>query len=412
MDVIIIIIFVMSYKVTMIIILHHQPFLFVANQKAICSPKWLSSHIVELEQQWSTTLSCKNELKKKIAAERARAKTCTRTESGLAKKSKRLKRQIQDDYERVQSAIEEAANARYRAHSAEQRQAEARRHMVDLELMVRGIKGRVTRLEQQLRNRGRQGGNMTQNSKQQFWAIGRKEIVLTDEELGRGSWAMVCIARFRGLSVAAKCLLGKNNKSDLFSREMSIIAKLRHPNLVQFIGATVEGEPIILTELMAGSVRSMLEREPLSPDQITSVSLDVARALLYLHQAQPEPIIHRDVSSANVLLNPGPANSWLAKLADFGSANYLRRVSTRDPGNPSYAAPEAAVPEQHTTKMDVYSYGVLLLEMWSWKIPEKSERRALVQGLEQREVRESIQHCLEPSPSQRPAMSDIILVLQ
>ena len=67
---------------------------------------------------------------------------------------------------------------------------------------------------------------------------------------------------------------------------------------------------------------------------------------------QPDPVIHRDISSANVLLNPGPSGSWLAKVSDYGSANYLRQVTTRSPGNPSYAAPEASIPTQQTTKMD------------------------------------------------------------
>ena len=64
---------------------------------------------------------------------------------------------------------------------------------------------------------------------------------------------------------------------------MSIAARIHHPNLVQFIGATLEGEPVILTELMATSLRAVLERRLFNHAQITSISLDVARALNYLH---------------------------------------------------------------------------------------------------------------------------------
>ena len=79
---------------------------------------------------------------------------------------------------------------------------------------------------------------------------------------------------------------------------------------------------------------------------------------------RPDPIIHRDVSSANVLLNPTKDRAWIAKLSDYGSANYARSAVTQGPGNAAYAAPDAL----QTPAMDVYSFGVLLLEMCVRKI--------------------------------------------
>jgi len=72
-----------------------------------------------------------------------------------------------------------------------------------------------------------------------------------------------------------------------------------------------------------------------------AISLDVARALNYLHLMHPHPIIHRDVSSANVLLEPGPSNSWRVKVSDNGSANFLQQLMTAGPSNPTYASQEA-----------------------------------------------------------------------
>jgi len=95
------------------------------------------------------------------------------------------------------------------------------------------------------------------------WVVQRDEINLTDTELGRGGWAVVQVAEFRGVHCAAKCLY-KQIISDynrrLFIREINMAARVRHPNLLQFIGATLEGELIILTELMPTSVRADIFR--------------------------------------------------------------------------------------------------------------------------------------------------------
>ena len=107
----------------------------------------------------------------------------------------------------------------------------------------------------------------------------------------------------------------------LFKREMNMAARIRHPNLIQFVGATLEGEMIILMELMPTSLRRELERDYMPPMVVSSISLDVSRALNYLHQMQPDPIIHRNISSANVLLEPITFNKWRAKVTDYGSVN-------------------------------------------------------------------------------------------
>jgi len=242
-----------------------------------------------------------------------------------------------------------------------------------------------------------------------MWVVRREEINLTPVELGRGGWAVVQVAKFRGLPVAAKCLHLSQYNKHLFIREMNTVSRLRHPNLVQFIGATTEGEPIILMELMRSSLRAaILERGPLNATQITSISIDVARALNYLHLMQPDPMIHRDVSSTNVLLNPLPSSGWRAKVSDCGSVNYLQHLKSAGPGNPTYAAPEANVPKLQSPKMDVFSYGVLLLEMWSQRLPDVKERAAYLHRVQQPALRTLIQYCLEHQPEMRPNMYQVL----
>ena len=246
------------------------------------------------------------------------------------------------------------------------------------------------------------------------WVVERGEIQLTEEEKGRGGWAVVRVANFRGLRVAAKCLHEqiRDYYRDLFIREMNMAARLRHPNLVQFVGATLQGEMIILSELMPTSLRALLEKRAISHDEITSISLDVARALNYLHLTQPEPLIHRDISSANVLLEPGPNNSWKAKVSDYGSVNLQRQLRTIGPGSPVYAAPEANTPDQQSPKMDIFSFGVLLIEMCTARFPEVAARQALLDSIENHNFVELIGRCMSREIGSRPSASEIITQLQ
>ena len=331
--------------------------------------------------------------------------------------------------QRATQAKQRAAHAEQAVTQAEQRVTQADQRATQAEIGARFLQQQIEELSMRMRQaeqtareaqeRARMTEQRTQRletrSHDQFWVVKREEIQLTDQELGRGGWAVVRVAKFRGLRVATKCLhslIVSNYNRQLFVREMSIAARVRHPNLVQFIGAMMEGEPIILTELMATSLRAVLERRPFNPAQITSISLDVARALNYLHLMHPDPIIHRDISSANVLLEPGPNNSWRAKVSDYGSANFLQQLKTAGPGNPTYAAPEADNPSQQSPKMDVYSYGVLLLEMCSRRFPNPEECEALLQRVQQPAMVALIRQCMEREPMRRLTMSDIIRQLE
>ena len=327
--------------------------------------------------------------------------------------------------------------AENRACEAEERSARMEGRLRETERRLREEVERFTEVEGRWRGRSRemetqlremeerwreteQTANTLQHQLEQkedpFWMVERGEIRLIDQvpELGWGGWGTVKVAEFRGLRVAAKCLhsiIISDYNRQLFVREMSIAAKLRHPNLIQFIGATLEGEPVILTELMATSLRAVLERVPLSAANITSVSRDVARALNYLHLTKPDPILHRDVSSANVLLNLGPNMTWLAKLSDYGSANFVQRVTTAGPGNPSYAAPEASNPALQSTKMDVFSYGVLLVEMATQRFPDKSTLVLQIQRIQVPGLPSIIRQCIQDDPSRRPNISDLLTQL-
>ena len=238
------------------------------------------------------------------------------------------------------------------------------------------------------------------------WVVRREEIEMTGPELGRGGWATVSVATFRGMRVAAKTIhhqIISHHNIQLFKREMSMASRLRHPNLVQFIGATNEGNMVILTELMPISLREQLLRDVyLSPKVVMSISLDVARALNYLHQMQP-PFIHRDISSANVLLEPIQSWQWRAKLSDYGTVNLVHQLATVNPGSPVYAAPEASNPRLQSPKMDIYSFGALMLEMLTGRLPTPEDRRSLLLKVQHDQLLDIIQRCLSDRGQDRPA---------
>ena len=354
-------------------------------------------------------------LETKHSAQEAEQKLIT-TEKELAQIGNKL-------IEAQQTALEAeqcATVAKQTAAEAEQRSQELIATNIRLsedlshnERRIQEMAVDVATLREDLQNMERRAELAEQRSHdlETQWVVQRRDIQMTERQLGKGGWGFVKVAKFRGTEVAAKSIY-EQIRSDyyehLFSREMNMAARLRHPNLVQFIGATQEGEMIILTELMHTSLRRVLEQGGISREHIVSISVQVCRALNYLHLMQPDPVIHRDISSANVLLNPLPNNGWLAKVTDYGSVNTLRALQTENPGSPVYAAPEAKVPSLQSTKMDIFSVGVLLIEMCAGKLPSDDGREQLLYSLKDRRFIALIKHCINHNKDKRPTAFELI----
>ena len=252
-------------------------------------------------------------------------------------------------------------------------------------------------------------------SLQPSWSIDHEHLEITEQVLGRGAYGEVRVGIHQGTRVAVKkmydVIISDHNR-ELFVREMRIASRVRHPNLVLFIGAVTMGNLTIVSELMETSLRKLMEGKKLKASDIRPISQDVACALVYLHSL-PDPIVHRDVSSANVLLN-AKKDGWQAKLGDFGSANFLAKVGTVAPGCVLYAAPEAVDPGNRGPKMDVYSFGVLLLEVCVGKLMDQhtleSTKVAVVTWSDpsKKSLSEWSKICTERDPDKRPNMADFV----
>ena len=329
----------------------------------------------------------------------------------LSEASEQRERQANESTQQCETEMQEAVE-RAQQYETQMRQnsEEAQRNAEGTSVALRQSQQRVQQLEARLERKSQENEALETQ-----WVVQRNEIGLTLEELGRGGWAAVKVAVFRGTRVAAKCffqqIVSPYNRR-LFRREMNMASRIRHPNLVQFVGATLEGEMIILTELMPTSLRAVLEQRAISHDEITSISLDVARALNYLHLMQPDPVVHRDISSANVLLEPGLNNSWKAKVSDYGSVNQLQSLQTTGAGNPTYAAPEANTHNQQTPKMDIFSFGVLLIEMCTDQFPELNEREEQIESITDPRFLAVVKQCLHEAKDKRPTAAELIAEFQ
>ncbi len=255
----------------------------------------------------------------------------------------------------------------------------------------------------------------------EVWRIPANRVN-TLRTIGTGGWGEVLEGT---VSVAVKRLFAaivSPRNLERLQREMRLLAEVRHPNLVHFIGAVFDqSPPLIITELLDMNLRQAYETNQLVPNNRLSLFIDIARALDYLHQRY-EPIIHRDVSAPNVLLQQMPNHHWKGKVSDLGSANFLQQAQTKGEGCILYSAPEV-IPRAYnprrervpqTTKIDVYSYGVLLCEVITKTFPSEENYWGMLEEVERDypQFHDLINNCTQESPDNRPTMIQVLNLLE
>eukprot|EP00268_Persea_americana_P008309 TRINITY_DN1320_c0_g1_i4.p1 TRINITY_DN1320_c0_g1~~TRINITY_DN1320_c0_g1_i4.p1 ORF type:complete len:763 (-),score=72.77 TRINITY_DN1320_c0_g1_i4:218-2506(-) len=269
--------------------------------------------------------------------------------------------------------------------------------------------------------------------------------------IGKGGFGTVYHGQMtNGTQVAVKLLSLQSIKSPSqgskeFQNEVHLLMRVHHRNLVPFIGYCQEdGNMALIYEYMAqghlGSHLSDSNSNALSWDRRLRIALDVAQGLEYLHNGCKPPIIHRDVKTANILLN----GRLEAKIGDFGLSKVFSdeftSVSTAVKGTIRYLDPEYYNSSNLTEKSDVYSFGVVLLQLITGKPAivriSASERRSLIDwaipivvegdardvidpNLEGnydiksiQKVAEIARACTSPKSVDRPLMRDVVIELK
>ncbi|CAA3001913.1 probable serine threonine- kinase DDB_G0282963 isoform X2 [Olea europaea subsp. europaea] len=252
------------------------------------------------------------------------------------------------------------------------------------------------------------------------------EDLTIGEQIGQGSCGTVYHALWYGSDVAVKVFSRQEYSDDVifsFRQEVSLMKRLRHPNILLFMGAVTSPQRLcIVTEFLPrGSLFRLLQRHASKFDwrRHIHMALDIARGMNYLHRCNP-PIVHRDLKSSNLLVD----RNWNVKVGDFGLSRlkhetYLTTKTGK--GTPQWMAPEVLRSEPSDEKADVYSFGVILWELVTQKIPWDNLNSMQVIGavgfMNQRlEIPKDvdpqwasiIESCWQSDPQYRPSFQELV----
>uniref|UniRef100_H3GC06 Protein kinase domain-containing protein n=1 Tax=Phytophthora ramorum TaxID=164328 RepID=H3GC06_PHYRM len=257
--------------------------------------------------------------------------------------------------------------------------------------------------------------------------------------ISRGGFGLVFTGTYRSRPVAIKKIrVNKDAEADQieqFIREIALMAILRHPRIVEFIGVAWEAvvDLSAVTELMTrGDLSTVLRANQLTwGDHKATIALHIVEALAYLHSLNPK-VIHRDLKSNNVLLN----EEMEAKLIDFGISRERHGTETHmtaGMGTSFWIAPEVLRGQDYNEKADVFSFGVVLSELdtndypyWNATNPpggklQEGEILLLVAAGQMRPsfstecpapILGVASHCLQVRPEDRPSAAELLQVFQ
>ncbi|KAL6616523.1 hypothetical protein ACP70R_038793 [Stipagrostis hirtigluma subsp. patula] len=246
------------------------------------------------------------------------------------------------------------------------------------------------------------------------------------------------IAKWNGTKVSVKVLDRQSNYDqetiNAFRQELTVLEKVRHPNVVQFVGAVTQNIPLMIVSELHGEndLSTCIQKKGrLHAQKVLKYALDIARGMSYLHQCKPDPIIHCDLkpNARNIFLDSGGQ----LKIAGFG----VRRLSKVGPDTVKlvnheayvdtfsyYNAPELQRNDIFDTRVDAFSFGFILYEMAEGLFhgkPSEDSAHMIVKGMRPslksklkgypQDFKTLIEECWNPRPLERPTFSEIIVRL-
>jgi len=258
------------------------------------------------------------------------------------------------------------------------------------------------------------------------------------EEIGSGSFGTVSRGEWRGQDVAVKIVKGNHMKSEDFRNECNMLQELRCQYIVNFVGYSILPDKCaLLTEFMELGSLSKYIHDDLSDEYRAKVALDMAKGMAFLHNCG---LMHRDLKPQNILVaSLVPSQQVVVKIADFGVSKEMpvaglskdgtlsSQVSSRNlgtnkrltggVGTPIYMAPEVLDGQKYTTSADVYSFAMVLLELYTAEEPYNTDKfktpwqiaqfvtagnRLEIPAATPKEIMDLINKCWDRDPSARP----------
>ncbi|CAA7396615.1 unnamed protein product [Spirodela intermedia] len=244
------------------------------------------------------------------------------------------------------------------------------------------------------------------------------------------------VAKWNGTKVSVKILEEKSyidlERITSFKNELTLLEKVRHPNLVQFVGAVTQNMPMMIVSEYhrGGDLETYLRKKNyLRTRKILEFALDIARGMNYLHECKPDPIIHCDLRPKNIFL----ASGGHLKVGGFGLMQTtklspgkakLAQPAVKTDSSSIYMAPELFKDEMIDRSVDAFSFGLIMYEMIEGAPafhPEAAADLICVQGRRPpftsksknrpSDLKELIRECWNPEPLMRPTFSEMIVRL-
>ncbi|XP_068087273.1 mitogen-activated protein kinase kinase kinase 7 isoform X2 [Hyperolius riggenbachi] len=258
-----------------------------------------------------------------------------------------------------------------------------------------------------------------------FEQIDYKEIEV-EEVVGRGTFGVVCKAKWREKDVAIKQIESESERK-AFIVELRQLSRVNHPNIVKLYGACLNPVVCLVMEYAeGGSLYNVLHgAEPLpyyTAAHAMSWCLQCSQGVAYLHSMKPKALIHRDLKPPNLLLVAG---GTVLKICDFGTACDIQTHMTNNKGSAAWMAPEVFEGSNYSEKCDVFSWGIILWEVITRRKPfdeiggpafrimwavHNGTRPPLIKNLP-KPIESLMTRCWSKDPSQRPSMEEIVKIM-